>query len=409
MAKRIVFPAIADRQTRLLAMKNGDIDGTFDLAISDIDQWKALGNVDIITAPSLGIFLLTLDQSAPPFDDLHVRKAIAYAIDRDGLVKALLKGNGEPAMALNPPEMWSGVLPAEAGAGLLRHASRLSASTSTRPRPSSRNRSIPTASPSRCPARPPIPTWSTSCRASRENLKQIGIKMTVQEIDGNQWLAGYFRHEKHGHADHALLPRLRRSRRTIPYLFFDSANAAKDGMNGSNYKNPAVDKLLATANQNADPKDPRRGAEAGLQDRGRRCRGRADLLAGLGGGDQQQVQAHRLQRLLVQHSVGDPRLRPEIGASQTAGRRSSPAAAARRSHASRRRGGETSRRERQGMDRLRDCVARLDRLRHPSDLSFTRGGRCDHRDLSAGEPREAGESFQSRLWRFGLDGRRPRR
>ena len=92
-------------------MQNGDIDGTFDLAISDIDQWKALGNVDVITAPSLGIFTLTLDHSAPPFDDIHVRKAIAYAVDREGLVQALLKGNGEAATALNPPEMWAGVLP----------------------------------------------------------------------------------------------------------------------------------------------------------------------------------------------------------------------------------------------------------------------------------------------------------
>ena len=39
-----------------------------------------------------------------------MRKAIAYSIDREGLVKALLKGNGEAATALNPPEMWSGVL-----------------------------------------------------------------------------------------------------------------------------------------------------------------------------------------------------------------------------------------------------------------------------------------------------------
>ena len=53
--KRITFQAIPDRQARLLAMQNGDIDGTFDLAISDVDQWKALGNVDIVTAPSLGI------------------------------------------------------------------------------------------------------------------------------------------------------------------------------------------------------------------------------------------------------------------------------------------------------------------------------------------------------------------
>ena len=31
-----------------------------------------------------------------------------------------------------------------------------------------------------------------------ENLKQIGITVTVQEIDANQWLAGYFRHENLG-------------------------------------------------------------------------------------------------------------------------------------------------------------------------------------------------------------------
>ena len=110
IVKRIIFTAIPDRQTRLLAMQNGDIDGTFDLAISDVEQWQALGNVDVITAPSLGMFALTLDHSAPPFDDIHVRKAVAYAVDRAGLVQALLKGNGEPATALNPPEMWAGVL-----------------------------------------------------------------------------------------------------------------------------------------------------------------------------------------------------------------------------------------------------------------------------------------------------------
>ena len=37
-------------------MQSGDIDGTFDLAISDIEQWKALSNVDVVTAPSLGVF-----------------------------------------------------------------------------------------------------------------------------------------------------------------------------------------------------------------------------------------------------------------------------------------------------------------------------------------------------------------
>ncbi len=112
-AKRLTILSIPDQQTRLLAMRNGDIDGTFDVSISDIDQWKELDGVDVVTAPSLGVLLLTLDQKTPPLDNVHVRRAIAHSLDREGLVKALLKGNGAPAVALNPAEMWAGVLTLE--------------------------------------------------------------------------------------------------------------------------------------------------------------------------------------------------------------------------------------------------------------------------------------------------------
>ena len=38
-------------------------------------------------------------------------EAVAHAIDREGLVKALLKGNGEAGRSrINPPEMWTGVM-----------------------------------------------------------------------------------------------------------------------------------------------------------------------------------------------------------------------------------------------------------------------------------------------------------
>jgi peptide/nickel transport system substrate-binding protein len=233
-------------------MKNGDIDGTFDLAISDIDQWKALGNVDIITAPSLGIFLLTLDRSAAPLDDLHVRKAIANAIDREGLVKALLKGNGEAAKALNPPEMWSGVLPPDQVRAFYDTIpnypfdfAKAKAELAQSKHPEGFEISVPGSTAD--------PYMVNILQSVAENLKQIGIKMTVQEIDANQWLAGYFRHENMGMQIMAYYPDFA-DPANYPYLFFASANAAKDGMNGSNYKNPAVDKLLDTANQNADPK-----------------------------------------------------------------------------------------------------------------------------------------------------------
>ena len=252
VVKRITFQAIPDRQARLLAMQNGDIDGTFDLAISDVDQWKALGNVDIVTAPSLGMFALILDHSAPPFDDIHVRRAVAYAVDREGLVKALLKGNGEAATALNPPEMWSGVLPPDEVRAFYAtlpsypfDLEKAKAELAQSGHPDGFDVTIP--------APTADPYMVNIMQSVVENLKQIGIRASIQEIDNNTWLAQYFRHENLGMQIMAYYPDFADAA-NYPYLFFSSATAVKDGMNGSNFKNAEVDAFLKIANEKADPK-----------------------------------------------------------------------------------------------------------------------------------------------------------
>jgi peptide/nickel transport system substrate-binding protein len=251
VVRRILFTAIPDRQTRLLAMQNGDIDGTFDLAISDVEQWQALGNADVITAPSLGIFMLTLDQSAPPFDDIHVRRAVAHAVDRQGLVAALLKGYGEAATALNPPEMWAGVVAADEVrafyATLPSYPFDLEKAKAELAQSAHAGGFSVTV-----PASSADPYMVNIMQSVSENLRQIGISVDVQETDHNQWLAGFFRHENLGMQIMAYYPDFA-DPANYPYLFFASANAVADGMNGSNFKNAEVDAELAIANEQSDP------------------------------------------------------------------------------------------------------------------------------------------------------------
>ena len=40
-----------------------------------------------------------------PYEDLHVRRAISYAIDREALIKTLLFGNGTPANSFLMPNV----------------------------------------------------------------------------------------------------------------------------------------------------------------------------------------------------------------------------------------------------------------------------------------------------------------
>ncbi|MGH6918188.1 MAG: ABC transporter substrate-binding protein [Geminicoccaceae bacterium] len=248
---RITILAIPDQQTRLLAMRNGDIDGTFDVSISDIDQWQALDGVDVITAPSLGVFLLTLDQQSPPFDDIEVRRAIAHSLDRAGLVKALLEGNGEPAVALNPPGMWAGVMSDEDArafyATLDDHGFDLDTAKAALA-----GSSVPDGFEVTVPAPNSDPYMVLILLSLAENLKEFGVTLNVQEVDDSQWLDGYFAHEDLGLRIISYFPDYA-DPANYPYLFLASANAVKDGMNASNYANPKVDELLNKALQESDP------------------------------------------------------------------------------------------------------------------------------------------------------------
>ena len=48
---------------------------------------------------------LSFNEKVKPFQDVHVRRAISLAINRNALVKAVLFGNGKPANSLFPPQV----------------------------------------------------------------------------------------------------------------------------------------------------------------------------------------------------------------------------------------------------------------------------------------------------------------
>jgi peptide/nickel transport system substrate-binding protein len=247
----ITIVAIPDAQSRFLAMRSGEIDGTFNLPVSDVDQWKSVSDIDIVTAPSLATVIVSMDTTTAPFDDIHVRRAVAHLVDRDGLVNALLTGNGEALAAVNPPEMWAGVLSAsearefyselpEYDFSLELAAEELAKSA----HPDGFDITVPVSN-----ARPEL---VTTLQSLGQNLSQIGINLTIQELDHNQWLAQYFRHEDLGMQVMVYYPDYA-DPANYPYLFLHGDNAEQDGMNAANYNNPQVDALIDKANSESDP------------------------------------------------------------------------------------------------------------------------------------------------------------
>jgi len=64
-------------------------------------------NLQVKVFPGSNVRLLTINVSSPPLDNVKVRQAIAYAIDRESLIKDLLLGLGKIAHSIIPEESWA--------------------------------------------------------------------------------------------------------------------------------------------------------------------------------------------------------------------------------------------------------------------------------------------------------------
>ena len=100
--KLVVYP-MAEATTRVAALRSGQVDWIEVPAPDSIPSLKQAGfNVMLWPYPHTYPYVLnTLDGS--PFRDVRVRRAINYAIDREGLCK-LINGIARPASGLYPPE-----------------------------------------------------------------------------------------------------------------------------------------------------------------------------------------------------------------------------------------------------------------------------------------------------------------
>ena len=101
---RLVFRIIPDGATQLLAMEQGEVDYLNRIPNSKVKTIQSNDNftvTQVSTGPGGGncIVTLTYNLDREPLQKIEVRKAIAYAIDRQRIVDQVLFGWGKPAKA----------------------------------------------------------------------------------------------------------------------------------------------------------------------------------------------------------------------------------------------------------------------------------------------------------------------
>ncbi len=242
---------IIDPNTRALALENGDVDFTVDVPYSEADRIGDESGINVKKYQNPRIYVMDFNTQDAPLDDVRVRKAIAYGIDTDSIVKYVLFGIGRPAIGPFMPEfIWANKdlaayehdldrakeLLAEAGwmdsdsDGILdKDGEPLEIGLLTYP-----NR----------PGLPPM------AEAITGQLKEIGIKVNVEITE-----SGVINERRKTGDWDIYLQAINTAMVPDPSYYLGLTYETEGGYNYPGYSNPKVDDLLDQASRTADEQE----------------------------------------------------------------------------------------------------------------------------------------------------------
>jgi ABC-type transport system substrate-binding protein len=103
----IEFSIIPELTTGSRSVTAGQNDLMYQLPPRQKAILERASNIKIFNGPTLYVFQIFLNWAKPPFDNIKVRQAFNFAIDRETFVKAALAGLAEPAYMNLPKAHWA--------------------------------------------------------------------------------------------------------------------------------------------------------------------------------------------------------------------------------------------------------------------------------------------------------------
>ncbi len=228
----VTFRIMPETAARITALKTGEADVVWDLPLESIEEARQAEGVTVDSVPTSSWDGIIMHNGQPPFDDVRVRQAVAYAVDKKKLVDIALFGNGSPTHSPIPPAspLFNDELPIRSPD--IQKAKQLLADAG-HPDGFEITLFVPEGRPNR--VRVGV--------ATREFLKPIGIQVNLQRVPWDQFI-----HEIEGKAQFYVDGFYSRPTvDTSTYPWYHSQGSWNDRL--WHYENDDMDELLDAARQ----------------------------------------------------------------------------------------------------------------------------------------------------------------
>jgi peptide/nickel transport system substrate-binding protein len=235
---KITFKPISDDSVRVTALRSKEIDVADELPYSTVAEAKKSNpGYNIVAWDAAARRRINLNTRIPPFNDVRVRQAVAYAIDKKELAEGLAWGFGEPINQrypknskwfINLPHRQQSLEKAKALLAEAGHKDGLRVKAPVYPGPDMEFTTV-----------------------VKDQLKKAGINL---EFDVMDWAAHSKLRREHKHTLYAAGMGLRPDPDQVYYADLHS----KSRNNNSGYSNPEVDRLLEQARRTNDSAERKR-------------------------------------------------------------------------------------------------------------------------------------------------------
>ena len=104
---RLVFSITPDASVRMAKLQKGECHAAPYINPADLPTLQKDPNINVMHQAGLNIGYLDFNTQKAPFDNVKVRQALSYAINKDAIIQSVYQGAGEKAKNPIPPTMWS--------------------------------------------------------------------------------------------------------------------------------------------------------------------------------------------------------------------------------------------------------------------------------------------------------------
>ena len=104
--KKLIMRPIVEDQTRLTELEAGNIDFMVGILPDDLQRVKENEDLQVLEQPGMHTWYLVMNNQVAPFNDVRVRQAVNYAVNKQAIVDNILQGTGTVAKNILPPVIW---------------------------------------------------------------------------------------------------------------------------------------------------------------------------------------------------------------------------------------------------------------------------------------------------------------